>query len=251
MTIEKRGFRLLSNNALKIIACISMIFDHLGVIVFPDVAFLRILGRVGFPIFAYLIAEGARHTRNKLRHILTMAGFGIAMQTVFFLVTGSMAMNVLITFTLSLLIIYSLDYLKATIFTEGAKKSKTVISSVLFALSLVLAVTTSILFDLDYGLAGCLLPVFPSLFNTPKVEAPPQAFETVDTKTFRILATAIGTACLCIGADWRQILGFSAIPILCLYSEKRGKLKLKYLFYIFYPLHMAILQGIAILIHHL
>ena len=248
MTEEKRSFKLLSNNALKIIACVSMILDHTGMMLFPEITFFRILGRVGFPIFAYLIAEGAKHTKNKLRHLLTMAGFGIAMQTVFFIVTGSMEMNVLITFTFSLLVIYSLDYLKSAVCDKNSTKRKTIVSSLLFALALSSAVAASIIFDLDYGLAGCLLPVFPSLFNTPKMADPPTTFKTVDTKTFRILATSIGTACLCIGADWRQVFGFSAIPLLCLYSEKRGKLKLKYLFYVFYPLHLAILQGIAILI---
>ena len=63
-------FGLLSNNMLKIIAAIFMVCDHVGVILFPKIEFLRIIGRLSFPIFAYLIAEGAKHTKNKLRHFL-------------------------------------------------------------------------------------------------------------------------------------------------------------------------------------
>ena len=60
----KINFRTLNGNALKIIGAVSMFIDHVGVLFFPRVLFLRIIGRLAFPIFAYLIAEGCRHTNN-------------------------------------------------------------------------------------------------------------------------------------------------------------------------------------------
>ncbi len=59
----------LTANGLKWIAIITMIIDHIGAVLYPvsqypDMAFLRIIGRIAFPIFAFLIVEGYRHTGN-------------------------------------------------------------------------------------------------------------------------------------------------------------------------------------------
>lgn len=56
---QKEGSLLLSGNQLKIIAMITMLIDHIGVNLFPSVTILRVIGRLSFPIFAYMIAEGA------------------------------------------------------------------------------------------------------------------------------------------------------------------------------------------------
>ena len=55
----------LTNNQLKIIAMISMLIDHIGLQMFPDLLIFRIIGRLAFPIFAYMIAEGCFYTKNK------------------------------------------------------------------------------------------------------------------------------------------------------------------------------------------
>jgi len=44
-----------------------MTVDHLGFILFPSLIILRIIGRIAFPIFAYMIAEGCRYTKNEKR----------------------------------------------------------------------------------------------------------------------------------------------------------------------------------------
>ena len=248
MLTESPRLRLLSGNALKIIAAVIMVCDHIGALIFPDILIFRMIGRIGFPIFAFLIAEGAKYTRNKLRHVLVMAGFATAMQVVYYIVSGSLEMNALVTFTLSLLIIYALDGFKNNVFSDKPSPRRVVVSALLLAAAIALAIIMDQSFDLDYGLGGCLLPVFPALFTTPKVSSPPRAFKTVDTKTFRVLALAIGTFALTIDAHSIQYLAILSIPILLLYSEKRGRLNMKYFFYVFYPLHLAILQGIAILI---
>ena len=49
----------LSGNALKIIAALAMLCDHVGLMFFPHVRLFRIIGRLAFPIFAYMIAEAA------------------------------------------------------------------------------------------------------------------------------------------------------------------------------------------------
>ena len=60
----------LPGNALKIIAAIAMLADHVGLMFFPRVSLFRIVGRLALPIFAFMIAEGCRYTRNRLRYFL-------------------------------------------------------------------------------------------------------------------------------------------------------------------------------------
>ena len=63
-------FKILTNNALKIIACVSMIFDHIGIIMFPTAIWLRAIGRLAYPLFAFCIAEGCYYTKDKIKHLI-------------------------------------------------------------------------------------------------------------------------------------------------------------------------------------
>ena len=65
---------IFSGNALKIIAMISMLIDHIGVILLDNYEPFRIIGRLAFPIYAYLIAEGCKHTNNRLFYLLRILG---------------------------------------------------------------------------------------------------------------------------------------------------------------------------------
>ena len=55
MESMKRG---LTGNQLKLIALITMTIDHIGYILLPQYRILRIIGRLAFPIYAYMIAVG-------------------------------------------------------------------------------------------------------------------------------------------------------------------------------------------------
>ncbi len=246
---KKRRFGFLSNNALKIIAAAAMVCDHAGVLIFTDLLFLRIIGRLAFPIFAFLIAEGAKHTRSKKRHLIVFVSFAAVIQLAYFIFDPSDEMSVMVTFTLSLLMIYALDAFKEAIFTKDATQGKIILTAALFIGSVALAVLLDNLVDLDYGLSGALLPLFPAIFTKPKTADAPDVFSKVDTKLIRVGATALGTFALSFDYGGAQFFSLFAIPILLLYSEKRGKFKMKYFFYIFYPLHLVILFGIALLIH--
>ena len=68
MMVTMKKIRFLSGNMLKVIAAITMTVDHIGVIFFPSSNILRIIGRIAFPIFAFMIAEGCKYTKNKFRY---------------------------------------------------------------------------------------------------------------------------------------------------------------------------------------
>ena len=248
---KKFKLGIFSNNTLKIIAAFAMVCDHVGFLLFPRVTVLRIIGRIAFPIFAYLIAEGAKYTKNKLRHILVFASFAAVVQLGYFIFDPSDEMSVLVTFTLSLLMIYALDGLKAAFFAIKPSKRKIALAAALFIGSFGLAVAFDQLLDLDYGLSGALLPLFPAIFTAPRGDNVPSIFKKADNKWMRVMATAIGTLALCFNYGSIQFYALLSIPLLLLYSEKRGRLKMKYFFYVFYPLHIIIIYGIAILIKYL
>ena len=62
----------LTNNQLKIIAMLAMLSDHIGKVLLPQYQILQIIGRLAFPIFAFMIAEGCFYTKNKVRYFLTV-----------------------------------------------------------------------------------------------------------------------------------------------------------------------------------
>ena len=62
----------LTSNELKLFALVVMTVDHIGALLLPQYSVLRIIGRLAFPIFAYMIAEGCAHTSSRLRYFLTI-----------------------------------------------------------------------------------------------------------------------------------------------------------------------------------
>ena len=105
--MENKG--LLNGNHLKLIAAFAMLLDHAGILLFPRVQLLRIIGRLAYPIFAFMIAEGCRYTKNRLRYFLMVFGLGVGCQLVYALVGGGAYLNILLTFSCSVLLIYALQ----------------------------------------------------------------------------------------------------------------------------------------------
>jgi len=62
----------LSQEALKLTACIAMLIDHIGAYLLPQYTLLRIIGRIAFPIYCFLLAEGVSHTKNPLSYALRL-----------------------------------------------------------------------------------------------------------------------------------------------------------------------------------
>ncbi len=238
----KKG--IFSGNALKLIAAAAMLIDHVGVILLPQLLLLRIVGRIAFPIFAFMIAEGCRYTKNKARYLLVMLGVGGACQIALFLYNRSLEMNVLITFSLSVILIYAFQWVKETLFFRNVHVGA-LIGTILLCSALICGVgILGIYVDLDYGATGAMLPLFASLLHPPRHTGNTH-FHRLDDPRLHALMMSVGMLILALDDGGIQFWSFLALPFLLLYSGKRGRWRLKYFFYVFYPAHLLLLQMLA------
>jgi len=234
----------LNGNVLKIIAALSMLADHIGVVLLPDVAIFRVIGRVAFPIYAFMIAEGCAHTKNKLRYFLHVFLLGVVCQVVYYIHDGSTYMGILITFFISILVVYAMQWMKDILFTTKGNGIKKCLAIVAFLLVIVGVYFLNEIVLIDYGFWGCMAPVLASVFRKPAASTN-NLWDKLDQSVLHVLMLGIGLFMLTFILDGVQIYAFLAIPILLLYSGKRGKIKMKYFFYVFYPAHLIMLQVIS------
>lgn len=132
----------MNNFGLKLLACILMVIDHLGAIIFTEVGILRIIGRLSFPIFAFLLTEGYLHTGNIKKYFIRLLMFAVIPQIPYTIAFGPGTLNIFFTLFSGMLIILIDDKVK-NIF------SKLILITGVLYLSQILG--------MDYGAYGVLL----------------------------------------------------------------------------------------------
>jgi hypothetical protein len=95
------------DDSLKIVGILIMIIDHVGMLLFPQIIVLRVIGRLAFPIFAYYLTEGYAHTSNFGKYLFRLFAFAILAQFPFYLATGTTRLNVFFSFFVGLLAIHA------------------------------------------------------------------------------------------------------------------------------------------------
>ena len=236
-----KNFACLSNNTLKLIACVSMFLDHLGYIIFPDIILLRILGRLAFPIFAYMLVEGCFYTHNKLKHFYTIFFLGVIMQIILYLFTGITRFSIFLVFSASIVLIYIFDAFYKSVKARDEPKAYAYMF-VLVTISLlfcILEMSTLVFYD-NYSLFGIFIPLIMYILRVtlPKYQKPAM-----------LLALGIGSLLysIYVNASFMYYL-LLAIPLLMLYNGKRGRYNMKYFFYVFYPAHFLFIECLSLII---
>jgi len=232
---------------IKLIAIITMLLDHMQV-VFPDVLspWLRVAGRLAFPLFVFLLAEGFRHTRSRGKFLLRLAIFALVSEPFFDMAFHDAAnllgadflnnTNVFYTLFLGGAAITAYDYIKE-------RWHSTVSAAFAVALCCVMAA----FLGSDFGEIGvafifvlykvreerrlkamficCLLLWLPLFMYTLRGYTLPYPFMN--------MAMVVAT-CL-------------SVPLAMMHNKKRGPNgpRLKWMFYAFYPAHLAVLVGLA------
>ena len=241
--------KVLNGTPLKIFAALCMVIDHVGLMFFPREEIFRIIGRFAFPIFAFMISEGARYTKNKIQYFLTMFSLATVCQLVYyFFDNGSLYMCILVTFSLSIIVIYALNWFKKCLFDRECHVSVRISAFLCLCASILGVYLLNSALRIDYGFVGCMTPVAASIFDFRGMDAP-EDLRRLDRTEIRLIPFALALLALALGSTFKpQMYSLLAIIPLLMYSGRRGKIKMKYFFYVFYPLHLVLLEGIYMLL---
>lgn len=220
-------YKVLSGSALKVIALVTMIIDHVGgnLLYGTNIVLLHIgqraitldflmgkIGRIAFPIYCFLLVEGFLHTRDRRRYGFNLLLFALISEIPWNLEhTGTLyyaKQNVFFTLFFGFLGLCCITGLK--------EKPR-------WQLAALLALTgVALVFRADYGVVGFGLILL-----------------LYCLRAHRILQAVLGTCFL----PSRWVGGLAFLPI-NLYNGKRGFIRgpvLKFAFYAAYPLHIFLI----------
>jgi len=206
---------------LKLLAAASMLIDHIGYLLLPDLLALRLIGRLSFPLFAFMAANSYRHTSSLYRYLLRLALFALAFQPLYALCMSTDRLNIFATLFLGLLAIHAYQWLRQRL--DGLPGLAAGIAAVLLiALAAQMA-------KADYGGYGVGLIVTAYVFFR---------------RPLLLCCAWLALSSLCL-MPWAhlsamQIWALFALPLLFLYNGGKGR-GWRWFFYAFYCLHIPAL----------
>ena len=253
---EKQG---ITGSTLKLIALISMLIDHIGATVVeayiinqgyslqltdfssiqPVVLLyhcLRLIGRLAFPIFVILLVEGLQHTHSKWKYLMRMLIFAIISEIPFDIafklsktdiLSGKIvefsSQNVFFTLAIGLSVIIGMKMLDES---EVQIFGSLILKCLVGGCGMLLAEYL----HTDYGAWGILAIIVAYTFKAQK----------------EISAIMVGIVLLL--NHWMEIAAFPVVFLMRAYNGKRGW-NMKWLFYIFYPVHLLLLGLLCMLVN--
>lgn len=127
---------------MQMIAMLTMLIDHIGVVFYPDNQVLRMIGRLAFPLYAYLIVVGYQRTRNikmYVNRLLLLAGLS---QLPFMLALNLTSINAIGTLLICLLVLVAMDRFQGSWLSAGTAAAGLVLLEII---------------PFDYGAFGLML----------------------------------------------------------------------------------------------
>lgn len=213
----------LSASALKVIAVLSMVADHCAYYLMEHGTLLyevmRCFGRIAFPVFAFLIAEGFQHTRNRMKYFLQLLGFAVISEVPWYLLNGADGThNVLFTLALGVMALAAFEALKK--------------DDILFGAVILSIAGFATWFGVDYEWRGILMMVVFYLFGNVSNPSFPSGRKAQIICSFPLMMHygIVGALLACL--------------VIACYNGTRGFIHgqvVKYGFYAFYPVHLILL----------
>ena len=249
----------MSSFVIKIIAIISMLFDHTNDVFIGHLSVFNLIGRIAFPLFSFQLVVGYTYTHNIKKYISRMFIFALISQIPYsifiYIYTGTyFELNIFFTLATSLICMYILSSKNINIYLK------------LLYISICLIIAYYLKFD--YSIFGILYPLFVFVFYPFQEKFGKNRFSlsennknTNKNSIIKLLFFIAGTLTLSIvkyiklipliSTSWFiGLVLFTFIPaiIMIFFNGKKGP-SLKYIFYIFYPAHLLLLELIYLLIH--
>ena len=224
--------KILSQESLKIIACVTMLIDHMGAVFMPTAAgysvyyAMRIIGRLAFPIYCFLLAEGVAHTRNPMKYglrlfisiLLAEIPFDLALFGGFTWAHQSVMVTLFLGFVMAL-VMQKLDRTK-------------LVPVIAFAF-------LAELFHTDYGAWGIFMI---ALFVMTRERKDRNNLQMIGMLLICWFMNSAAIRIFGIRVPIELFAMLSLIPIF-LYSGKKstGSKAVQTVFYLFYPVHLLVL----------
>ena len=233
----------MSSFILKIIAVISMFIDHIAYVApSGNSIYFNMVGRIAFPIFAYQSVQAYVHTKNLKKHLIKLAIFEVISQLPFSLFfsafTTDFTLNIFFTFLLALFALYLYDKCK---------------NKLLGFIIIILFSIVGELIKVDYGAFGILL-IFVFYYFEKEFKDKTLHIGNIGISSNKLLMSII--VIIMSFAKylsnifkynnhinyymWFALFTSASLIFILLYNKQEGP-KVKYFFYIFYPLHLTIL----------
>jgi hypothetical protein len=204
---------------LELLAMVTMLIDHIGVVFYPEEFTFRVIGRISFPIYIYLAVQGYRKTSNIRKYFFRLIILAGLSQIPYLFTLGNNNLNVIFTLLTTILILWSID---------NIKKYKWLI--------LVIVVGVLLLPYMDYGIYGVVL-----------------AFIYRFTQNYYTLLFHIVMSIICIylqPVSFIQLFSILGTIILIRKAELPEFHINRRIYRYFYPAHLIILGLIGFMVKH-
>ncbi len=239
---EFAGKRGLSGSTLKLLALVTMLIDHIGAALIARVIIsdyqgqgaqfyemyllMRSIGRIAFPIYCFLLVEGFLRTRSRMKYALRLLLFAFISEIPFDLAFSAKVFapgyqNIFFTLLIGLLAMMVASAICDKLaHTDNGYTS--MINTVVLVLCSIVAIGAAELLKTDYSGKGvaCIMVLY--LFRGTGV-----------------LQKIAGAVAFC----WELPAPLAFLPI-AFYNGRRG-MPMKYIFYVFYPLHLLVIYFIC------
>ena len=229
----------ISGAFLKHLAIVTMVVDHIGVVLLPDWFILRVIGRLSFIIFCFLLAEGAVHTHNRPKYairllllaLLSVIPFSYAKYGVWL---NFEDLNVFFVLSSSVMMLALFDLCKNKPFEYVYK----ILIVILFGVF-------GYMVGFEYNFYGYALVACFYQFrgNNIAVGCATTAVTLVALPLFKILVCS-EQPIKALGYSMVEAIGLLSLLFIFAYNGERGKQLPKWFYYLFYPVHLGILVGI-------
>lgn len=216
---------------IKLIALLTMLIDHIGFVIFPETFIFRIIGRISMPLFAYCIARGFYYSKQHgttQRYMLYMLAFALISQYPYYLMVGE-GMNIGFTWLLSLFLLFMFTSEDLPFPTGGTMGAFTILALLTLEIKGELSI--------DYGFYGVITPLLFYMLISRKKES---------TGNYALVLLA-GWAIYALvnkgsSGSMAQLLAVASAFVLTMGKKHDNEINLpKWVFYLFYPVHMIVL----------